>query len=54
MKDINKQIQLRNEFLDALKEHLQLAQQRMKIYVDGQRRDLEFQLGELVLLKFKP
>ncbi|KAL5559611.1 hypothetical protein UlMin_035822 [Ulmus minor] len=54
VEDVNVQLCLRNQALDSLKEHLLLAQQRMKTLADVKRRELEFQLGELVLLKLKP
>ncbi|KAA0042970.1 putative retroelement pol polyprotein [Cucumis melo var. makuwa] len=39
--------------LGALKEHLRIAQERMKKYADLKRKDVEFQIGELVFLKIR-
>ncbi|KAK0607376.1 hypothetical protein LWI29_014068 [Acer saccharum] len=54
VEDVNEKIRQRNAFLDELKEHLALAQHRMKQYAYAHRRELEFQPGNLVLLKLKP
>ncbi|KAA0047237.1 Retrotransposable element Tf2 [Cucumis melo var. makuwa] len=40
--------------LGALKEHLTLAQERMKKHADNKRREVEFQVGDLVFLKLRP
>lgn len=37
--------------LDIAKKHLQLAQTKMKHYADKHRKDITFQLGEMVLVK---
>jgi len=38
----------RNSMLDKLKMQLDQAQQRMKMYADKKRREVEFQLGDRV------
>lgn len=38
----------------ALKQHLQKAQNRMKMMADRNRHDLQFQVGDQVLLKLQP
>ncbi|KAL0549099.1 hypothetical protein IC582_013579 [Cucumis melo] len=40
--------------LGALREHLRLPQDQMKKYADRKRRDVEYQVGELVFLKIRP
>lgn len=40
--------------LAKMKQHLQHAQNRMKIQADAHRRDLEFDVGDRVFLKFQP
>jgi len=47
-------IQERNSMLDELKMHLDQAQQRMKMYADKKRREVEFQRGDRVFLKIQP
>ncbi|TXG64840.1 hypothetical protein EZV62_011834 [Acer yangbiense] len=54
VEDVHEQIRQRNLFLDELKKHLILAQNRMKQYADKHKMELEFQPGHLVLLKLKP
>ncbi|TYK22515.1 transposon Tf2-1 polyprotein isoform X1 [Cucumis melo var. makuwa] len=51
---IDEQLKERDVALDALREHLLLAQQQMKLYADQKRRHVEFQVDELVLLKIRP
>ncbi|TYK23796.1 putative retroelement pol polyprotein [Cucumis melo var. makuwa] len=51
---IDEQLKERDVALDALREHLLLAQQQMKLYADRKRRQVEFQVNELVLLKIRP
>ncbi|KAL4017057.1 hypothetical protein IC575_024731 [Cucumis melo] len=51
---IDEQLRERDIALDALREHLLLAQQQIKLYADRKRRHVEFQIGELVLLKIRP
>jgi hypothetical protein len=40
--------------LQSLKQHLADAQNRMKVMADKKRRDLQFQVGDQVLLKLQP
>lgn len=40
--------------LQSLKEHLTTAQNRMKTMADRKRCDLQFQVGDQVLLKLQP
>lgn len=47
-------ITLHNAMLDLLKSHLLLAQQRMKKFADNHKRELSFEIGEMVMLKLWP
>lgn len=40
--------------LNALKEHLRVAQNRMKKQADQLRREVEFEVGDEVSLKLRP
>lgn len=40
--------------LGALKEHLRVAQDKMKKYVDLKRREVDYQVGDLIFLKLRP
>ena len=51
---LDQQLKKRDVALGALKEHLRVAQERMKNYADLKRRDVEFQEGELIFLKIMP
>ncbi|XP_022848903.1 uncharacterized protein LOC111371244 [Olea europaea var. sylvestris] len=51
---VEQQLLARDEVLQVLKLHLARAQQRMKLEADGHRRDLQFEVGELVYLKLRP
>ncbi|KAA0048440.1 Retrovirus-related Pol polyprotein from transposon 17.6 [Cucumis melo var. makuwa] len=51
---LDEQLRERDITLAALHEHLLLAQQQMKQYADRKRRHVEFQIGDLVLLKIRP
>lgn len=44
----------RDVVLDDLKAYLARSQQRMRLYADGHRRNLEFQEGEQVFLRLQP
>ncbi|KAA0045216.1 Ty3/gypsy retrotransposon protein [Cucumis melo var. makuwa] len=51
---LDQQLKDRDITLGALKEHLKLAQERMKKHADNKRREVEFQEGDLVFLKLRP
>ncbi|KAA0066184.1 Transposon Ty3-G Gag-Pol polyprotein [Cucumis melo var. makuwa] len=51
---IDEQLRERDIALAALREHLLLAQQQIKLYADCKRRHVEFQIGELVFVKIRP
>ena len=38
----------------VLKEHLRIAQEKMKKEADQKRRDVQFQMNDLVFLKIRP
>lgn len=40
--------------LGVLKEHLRDVQERMKKFADRKRREVEFEVGDLVYLKLRP
>lgn len=44
----------RTLIIEALKKNLSKAQERMKFQADNHRQDLEFQVGEFVLIKLQP
>ncbi|KAL2230686.1 UNVERIFIED_CONTAM: Transposon Ty3-G Gag-Pol polyprotein [Sesamum indicum] len=52
--EVKELIQERARVLQMLKENLQLAQHRMKIYADRKRTEREFQVGDEVFLKLQP
>ena len=47
-------LEARDAILDELKLHLLRAQQKMKAVADGKRRDVEYEVGDLVFLKLRP
>ncbi|WKA00345.1 hypothetical protein VitviT2T_018707 [Vitis vinifera] len=49
-----KMVQSRQEMLDEARDSLEKAARRMKKYADRDRRPLEFQVGDRVLLKLTP
>ena len=51
---VNKLLMDRQALLQELKGNLAKAQATMKKFVDGQQRDLHFNVGDLVLLKLRP
>lgn len=51
---LHEQLQERDVVLGVLKEHLRLAQDKMKKYADLRRREVQYEVGELVLLKVRP
>lgn len=44
----------RTEMVEEARDSLAIAQQRMKFYADKGRRDVEFQVGDQVMLKLTP
>ncbi|KAA0062856.1 Transposon Ty3-G Gag-Pol polyprotein [Cucumis melo var. makuwa] len=48
------QLKQRNIALGTLKEHLRVAQDKMKTYADLKRRHVEFVEGDMVYLKLRP
>ena len=44
----------KDKLLAELKEHLDLAQQRMKLFVDHHKREVPYELGDRVFLKLQP
>ncbi|KAI3787749.1 hypothetical protein L2E82_00138 [Cichorium intybus] len=40
--------------IKSIREHMRVAQQRQKQYVDKRRKPLEFQVGDMVMLKVSP
>ncbi|TYJ99681.1 ty3-gypsy retrotransposon protein [Cucumis melo var. makuwa] len=51
---LDQQLKERGVILGALKEHLRIAQEKMKNYADKKRTHVEFQEGEMVFLKIRP
>ncbi|KAL0542645.1 hypothetical protein IC582_008834 [Cucumis melo] len=51
---VEEMLQERDIVLVSLREHLRLAQEQMKSYADRKRRDVEFSVGEYVLLRIRP
>ncbi|KAL0554843.1 hypothetical protein IC582_008771 [Cucumis melo] len=51
---LDQQLKDRDIALGALKEHMKIAQERMKKQADTKRREVEFQEGDLVFLKLRP
>ena len=51
---LNVQLKERDIALGALKEHLRIAQEKMKSYTDLKRRHVEFDEGDMVFLKVRP
>ncbi|XP_022040339.1 uncharacterized protein LOC110942885 [Helianthus annuus] len=47
-------VQATNEKIDVVRAHLKAAQDRQKLYADKRRRLIEFQVGDMVLLKVSP
>lgn len=48
---IEKQLQDKDLMLDELKFHLVRAQEKMKMVADKHRRDIQFEVGDLVYIK---
>ncbi|KAA0045026.1 Transposon Ty3-G Gag-Pol polyprotein [Cucumis melo var. makuwa] len=51
---VDEQLRERDIALGALRKHLRLAQDQMKKYADPKRRDVEYQVGDLVFLRIRP
>jgi len=51
---VQEQLLSRDDILQKLKSNLQRAQQIQKQYADKRRLDVEFQIGDLVLVKLQP
>jgi len=51
---VDTQLQDRNAIINTLKENLQLAQNRMKVYADKNRSEREFEVGDWVYLRLQP
>lgn len=54
MSTLEEQLIERDAILDDLKAHLIRAQQKMKQYEDGKRRELSFEVRDMVYLKLQP
>ncbi|KAL6332966.1 hypothetical protein AAG906_019980 [Vitis piasezkii] len=52
--EVDQSLLTRDEVLQQLKTNLELAATRMKHVADQKRREVEFQIGDLVLLKLHP
>ena len=51
---LDEQLKKRDIMLGALKEHLRVAQEKMRRDADLKRRDVEYGVGDLVFLKIRP
>ena len=51
---LDQQLKDRDIVLGVLKEHLSIAQEKMKQYADLKRRDVEFGVRDLVFVKLRP
>ena len=47
-------IQMTSEKINLIRERLQTAQSRQKSYYDDSRREVEFEVGDMVFLKVSP
>ena len=45
---LDEQLKARDEVLEVLKEHLRVAQDKMKKNADSKRRDVEYKVGDMV------
>ena len=52
--EVDQMLEDRNKMLDVLKKQLCLAQNRMKVQADKHRREVEYQVGDMVFLKIQP
>ena len=51
---LDEQLKERDVVLGALRKHLRIAHDKMKKYADMKRREVHYQVGDLVLLKIRP
>ena len=51
---LDEQLKERDVVLGALREHLRVAQDKMNKYADAKRREVHYQVGDLVLPKIRP
>ncbi|KAL0534326.1 hypothetical protein IC582_028616 [Cucumis melo] len=51
---LDEQLKERDIALEALKEHLRIAQEKMKRNADQKRREVEYMIGDMVFLKIRP
>lgn len=51
---LDEQLKERDVALGALRDHLRIAQEKMKKCVDLKRRDVEYHIGAMVFLKIRP
>ncbi|TYK14783.1 Retrotransposable element Tf2 [Cucumis melo var. makuwa] len=51
---LDQQLKGRDIALGAMKEHLRVAQEKMKSYADMKRKHVEFEEGDMVYLKLRP
>ena len=54
MEVVDKELVARDDLLKEVKEHIKLAQERMKKVYDGKNREEEFEEGDWVFLKLQP
>ncbi|KAA0066054.1 ty3-gypsy retrotransposon protein [Cucumis melo var. makuwa] len=51
---LDEQLKERDIALGALKEHLKIAQEKMKMSADQKKREVEYMVGDMVFLKIRP
>lgn len=54
IEEVDRSIAARNDLLKELQEQLLKAQNRMKTQANSHRREVEFQVGDMVYLKMQP
>lgn len=54
MQDLEEMLIDRNKLLQHLKDNIQQEQNRMQQHANAKRHDLEFLVGDLVLLRLQP
>ncbi|KAH9770474.1 hypothetical protein KPL71_012393 [Citrus sinensis] len=52
--EVDKELMSRDDLLKLLKQNLEMAKNRMKQQADRHRRDVQFDIGDLVYLKLQP